>query len=52
VEALRQLCASNDPIVAFGFPAEIRAAKAILGRLGIGALAPDDDDALGKLGPG
>jgi hypothetical protein len=52
VEALRQLCASNDPIVAFGFRAEIRAAKAILGRLGIGALAPDDDDALGKLGPG
>jgi hypothetical protein len=52
VEALRQLCASNDPIVAFGFRAEIRAAKAILGRLGIGALAPDDDDALGKLGQG
>src|ERR1700675_1220589 len=52
VEALRQLCASNDPIVAFGFRAEKRAAKAILRRLGIGPLAPDDDDALGKLGPG
>jgi hypothetical protein len=51
-DALRQLCASNDPIVAFGFRAAIRAAKAILGRLGIGPLTPDDDDALGKLGLG
>jgi hypothetical protein len=51
-EVLRQLCSSNDPVVAFGFRAEIRAAKAILGRLGSGPLAPEDDDALGKLGPG
>jgi hypothetical protein len=54
-DVLRQLCSSNDPIVAFGFRREIRAAKAVLGRLGISvdeALAPEDDDALAALGRG
>jgi hypothetical protein len=38
-----------------GFPAERRAAKAILRRLGIDPISgfsPEDDDALGRLGPG
>jgi hypothetical protein len=55
VEVLHRLCSSNDPIVAYGFPAERRAAKAILRRLGIdpsSGFSPDDDDALGRLGPG
>ena len=55
VDVLHRLCSSNDPIVAYGFPAERRAAKAILGRLGIdpsSGFSPDDDDALGRLGPG
>jgi hypothetical protein len=54
VEVLHRLCSSNDPIVAYGFPAERRAAKAILRRLGIdpsSGFSPDDD-ALGRLGPG
>lgn len=51
-DVLRQVCSSTDPVVAFGFRTEIRAAKAILGRLGSDPLAPEDDDALGKLGPG
>jgi hypothetical protein len=54
-DVLYRLCASNDPLVAFGFPAERRAAKSILARLGIdpnSRLSPDDDDALGRLGPG
>jgi hypothetical protein len=55
VDVLHRLCSSNDPIVAYGFPAERRAAKAILRRLGIdpsSGFSPDDDDALGRLGPG
>lgn len=55
IDVLHRLCSSNDPVVAFGFPAERRAAKNILGRLGIApgsGLSPDDDDALGRLGPG
>lgn len=54
-EVLHRLCSSNDPTVAYGFPAERRAAKAILRRLGIdpsSGFSPDDDDALGRLGPG
>jgi hypothetical protein len=54
-DVLHRLCSSNDPIVAYGFPAERRAAKAILQRLGVdpsSGFSPDDDDALGRLGPG
>lgn len=54
-DVLRRLHSSVDPIVAYGFTAERRAAKAILGRLGIdpsSGFSPDDDDALGRLGPG
>jgi hypothetical protein len=55
IDVLRRLCSSIDPVVAYGFPAERRAAKAILRRLGIepsAGLSPDDDDALVRLGPG
>lgn len=52
LEALRQLCASNDPRVAFNFRNEIRAAKSILERVQNGPLSPEDDAALGDLGPG
>jgi len=55
VDVLHRLCSSHDPMVTYGFPAERRAAKAILRRLGINpisGLSPDDDDALGRLGPG
>jgi hypothetical protein len=55
IDVLHRLCTSKDPIVAYGFPAQRRAAKAILRRLGIdpsSGLSPDDDDALGRLGPG
>jgi hypothetical protein len=52
VEALRQVCASKDPRVAFNFRNEIRAAKSILERVGNCRLSPEDDAAIGDLGPG
>jgi hypothetical protein len=52
LEALRQLCASKDPRVAFNFRNEIRAAKSVLERVGNCRLSPEDDAAIGDLGPG
>ena len=53
IEALRQLCSSNDPVVAYDFFEARRDAKAILNRLeliGLGVtLAPEDGAALARL---
>lgn len=52
LEALLELCTSRDPVVAFNFLEEVRAAKTILHRVaGLKtALAPEDDEALARLG--
>ncbi|MHC2624003.1 hypothetical protein ACVIW2_006035 [Bradyrhizobium huanghuaihaiense] len=50
LEALLELCTTRDPVVAFNFLEEVRAAKAILHRV-VGlrtSLAPEDDEALAR----